>query len=534
MARTRRASGDFVPKAVTEDMCAAYTGVWCSSGRRAFLQALAGLGAPLDPSGLPAPGESPPAPGAAAKQSALESAVDAYRAARFAPASVAGDRDPGTAAYGAAELALRDALRPLHEDVVQQIAAHDPRGEGVKFVVGLRADALRELRRRPCPALSYLEGTLAGVLRGWFSSGFLRLERVTWQSPGALLEKIGAYEKVHPTRRFTDLKERLGPGRRCFAFEHPSMPQEPLVFVHVALVPEMAATLEDIRRAGRAGEGVAGAEEGRAGAAMFWSISATQPGLAGVDLGAFLIKRVVDQLRKEWPSLEGADPHAGLPAGFVFSTLSPVPGFVPWLTGSLKNALSGDAADGGHSKFAGGGAPPGGAGDGGAGDGEPLLQPSEARDLEAALGAAPGGAAAALLEAVSAPDGAAFRAATSAARGGRPRRGASDGGAEDGSVGRSAEAVLERTLTRLCARYLLREKRRGRALCPVANFHIRNGAVLERINWGADVSTRGLAQSCSLMVNYRYWLPFLEENHQAYVSRGHISRSDAVDGLLRG
>ena len=70
------------------------------------------------------------------------------------------------------------------------------------------------------------------LLKGWFSSGFLQLERVTWASPGALLEKIGAYEKVHPTRRFTDLKQRLGPGRRCFAFMHPSMPGEPLVFVH--------------------------------------------------------------------------------------------------------------------------------------------------------------------------------------------------------------------------------------------------------------------------------------------------------------
>jgi hypothetical protein len=99
-------------------------------------------------------------------------------------------------------------------------------------------------------------------------------------------------------RKFRDLKVRLGPGRRCFAFMHPSMPGEPLVFIHVALVPGMAATLSELDR--ETGSNMKG-QEGEAGAAIFWSISATQPGLAGVDLGSFLIKKVVMTLQQEWP-----------------------------------------------------------------------------------------------------------------------------------------------------------------------------------------------------------------------------------------
>jgi hypothetical protein len=409
--------------------------------------------------------------------------VERFTRARFPTSSFVPD---DVDAFGAAEMDLRTALTPLHEDVIQQLVAHNPGGEGMKFVVELRGDVLAQLREQHCPKLSYLDVTLAGMLKGWFSEGFLQLERVTWQSPGELLEKIGDGEKVHRMKlRFTELKARLGQGRRCFAFMHPNMPGEPLVFIHVALAPSMASTLHELERV--VGEG----QEGQAGAAMFWSISATQPGLVGVDLGAFLIKKVVTRLQQEWPSLAGADPSAGMPQQFVFSTLSPVPGFTDWLERRLKEEE--------------------------AGEGGPLL-PSEVSALKTCwqVGDVPPTDTAVtqgLLKELSSMKSK-TRTATAAV------------------VHASGEGALKQVLMRLCARYLLETKRRGRAACPVANFHIRNGATLQRINWGADLSSNGLSQSCGLMVNYHYELPRLEANHTAYVRDFTIARSAAMDSLL--
>jgi len=276
IAQTRRRQGDFVPKDMTADLCAAYP-TWCADGKRTFLQELAGMGA-SDESGA----------------AALKAAADKFMAVRFSGAAA-----PGS--YGGAELALRSALQPGFASVLPTLVAHNNGGPGMQFVVGLREDVLSALRREDCPMLRYLDGSMARLLRAWFSEAFLEMHRVTWQSSGSLLEKIGEGEKVHKMadgRKFRDLKVRLGPGRRCFAFMHPSMPGEPLVFIHVALVPGMAATLSELDR--ETGSNMKG-QEGEAGAAIFWSISATQPGLAGVDLGSFLIKKVVMTLQQEWP-----------------------------------------------------------------------------------------------------------------------------------------------------------------------------------------------------------------------------------------
>merc|ERR1740130_1981212 len=118
--------------------------------------------------------------------------------------------------FGGAERKLRDALVPLQEDILQLIISVVP--DAMRFVLDFRADILSAIREESSTSLRYLDSNLRGLLRYWFAGGFLHLQRITWNSPGTLLEKIGAYEKVHPTRRVMDLKTRLGPGRRCFAF----------------------------------------------------------------------------------------------------------------------------------------------------------------------------------------------------------------------------------------------------------------------------------------------------------------------------
>ncbi|MFO1364354.1 MAG: malonyl-CoA decarboxylase [Burkholderiales bacterium] len=184
--------------------------------------------------------------------------------------------------------------------------------EGVKFLVDVRADVLRQLRERP--ALAALDEELAALFSSWFDIGNLELRRISWSSPAALLEKLIAYEAVHEIQSWRDLRNRLDSDRRCYAFFHPRMPDEPLIFVEVALVKEMADNIHHLL------DEEAPAFDARAAqAAIFYSISNTQAGLKGVSFGGFLIKRVVEELLAEFPRLK------------TFATLSPVPGFRKWL-----------------------------------------------------------------------------------------------------------------------------------------------------------------------------------------------------------
>ncbi len=191
--------------------------------------------------------------------------------------------------------------------------------EGLKFLVDMRADALAG--RRQEPSLRLVAEDLRRLLAAWFDVGFLELRRLTWDMPASLLEKLIAYEAVHRIASWDDLKHRLESDRRLFAFFHPHMPDEPLIFVEVALVEAMADNVQRLLDP----EAPAVAAQ-RAEVAVFYSISNTQPGLAGVSLGDFLIKRVVDRLRRELPQLR------------TFATLSPMPGFVRWLRGHLAAA----------------------------------------------------------------------------------------------------------------------------------------------------------------------------------------------------
>src|SRR5690348_10575054 len=223
-----------------------------------------------------------------------------------------GTVEPAERAVG--ERALRDALEPPRITLLRQFNALP---EGVKFLVDRRAELI-DLGRRD-PLLGGLEEDLKRLLANWFDIGFLELKRITWESPAALLEKLMVYEAVHEIRGWTDLKNRLDADRRCFAYFHPRMPDEPLIFVEVALVSGMAddvhALLDEAAPIG---------DPHTADAAIFYSISNCQRGLAGISFGDFLIKRVVDALAIELPRLK------------VFATLSPVPGFRAWLEGQSR------------------------------------------------------------------------------------------------------------------------------------------------------------------------------------------------------
>jgi malonyl-CoA decarboxylase len=167
---------------------------------------------------------------------------------------------------------------------------------------------------------------LTHLLASWFNRGFLELRRIDWQTPAAILEKLIAYEAVHEIHGFPDLKRRLERDRRCFAFFHPALPDEPLIFVEVAFVNEMPSEVAPIL----ALESVVG-DPRRARCAVFYSITSCQPGLRGVSFGNFLIKQVAEDLRAELPNLK------------TFATLSPVPGLRRWAQNRLGDKLPAEA-----------------------------------------------------------------------------------------------------------------------------------------------------------------------------------------------
>ena len=189
--------------------------------------------------------------------------------------------------------------------------------EGVKFLVDRRAELLGIAGQDA--ALRGLADDLRDLLANWFDIGFLELRRITWESPAALLEKLIAYEAVHEIRGWTDLKNRLEADRRCFAFFHPRMPDEPLIFVEVALVSGIAGNIHALLDE----EAPIGNPQ-TADAAIFYSISNCQKGLVGISFGDFLIKRVADALTAELPRLK------------TFATLSPLPGFRAWLAAEAE------------------------------------------------------------------------------------------------------------------------------------------------------------------------------------------------------
>ena len=213
--------------------------------------------------------------------------------------------------HEAAEARLQELLRRLN------LA---PGGTAV--LVRMRQDVLRKIAGHP--ELKRIDADFRHLFVSWFNRGFLVLKRINWSTSAAILEKIIQYEAVHEINGWPELRGRLDPpDRKCFGFFHPTLVGEPLIFVEVALtrtIPDAIAPLLDPSRLP--------IDPKRATTAVFYSISNCQEGLQGVSFGNFLIKQVVEELRREMPHLK------------TFVTLSPVPGFMQWLSRDANAALS--------------------------------------------------------------------------------------------------------------------------------------------------------------------------------------------------
>jgi malonyl-CoA decarboxylase len=348
-----------------------------------------------------------------------------------------------------AEMELSTALIPPRVRLLKQFNSLP---DGFKFLIDFRGDLLR---MKDDPHLVKLDKDLKDLLSSWFDIGLLDLREITWESSASLLEKLMKYEAVHEIRSWNDLKNRLDSDRRCFAFFHSKMPNEPLIFVEVALVSEISGNIRKLLD-----EDAVTIKPEKADAAVFYSISNAQRGLDGIHLGNFLIKRVVTELSKKLKGLK----H--------FVTLSPIPDFRKWFEPLILI------------------------------EGENILKPGEMLSLKPVLGK--GNVSRGLLRLL------------------------------DGEWYLSPElaGILKPILMRLCAHYLVNAKKGSRALDPVANFHLRNGAHIERLNWLGDTSVKGLSQSFGMMVNYYYQLMEIEKNHEFYIAESRINISKGIKKLL--
>ena len=360
-------------------------------------------------------------------------------------------RDDATRA--AAKSTLRRMLEPPRQRLLTQFTTIP---DGMKFLVELRNTLLGLTKSDPM--LAALEADLRGMLANWFDVGFLELKRIDWASPAALLEKLMQYEAVHEIKSWRDLKNRLDSDRRCYAFFHPRMPDEPLIFVEVALVKGLAGSVQRLLD-----EDAPVQNPHEADTAIFYSISNCQRGLAGISFGNFLIKRVVHELGGEFANLK------------TFATLSPIPGFRRWLDKKLTEEET------------------------------TLLTDEEASALAVFE---PGTNGTASLKALL----------------------ARKNWVEDTAILKALDPVL----VRICARYLLAEGQGKRAQDPVAHFHLSNGARVERINMEADISTKGVKESATMMVNYLYDPNKIEAYHEDYAGEGRRHASTVVRKLARG
>jgi len=309
---------------------------------------------------------------------------------------------------------------------------------GTSAIVHMREFLLKEIKKNKI--FWPLDSDLIHVLTSWFNRGFLQFERIDWNTPAVILEKLITHEAVHEIKGWPDLRRRLAEDRRCFAFFHPALPNEPLIFVEVAFSKGVASHIEPLISLKKTDT-----EEAVPDTAIFYSISNCQDGLKGISFGNFLIKQVVDSIKSEMPHIKN------------YCTLSPIPNFLKWMN---KDYLKRESI---------------------------VFSKSERKLLEK----------------------------------------------EDWFNDDKIRQTLKSKLVLLCARYLGQEKKRNRPFDPVTRFHLGNGAEIEKINWEADLSLRGLSQSAGLMVNYRYNPSKIVFNHESYVNDGRIAVSSRVKKMIQ-
>ncbi len=337
---------------------------------------------------------------------------------------------------------LHAESEPLRQNILRRL---NQVYDGTSALMAIRADLLDVIQKNP--ELSPVDDDFKHLFSSWFNRGFLELRHVDWQTPAAILEKIIRYEAVHEISDWIELRERIDPpDRRLYAFFHPRVRDEPLIFVEVALMRDLPSTIGEVLGADRE---MISADD--ATTAIFYSISDCQPGLRGISFGNFLIKQVVEELRLEFPHVK------------QFATLSPVPGYSKWIKELANAEVAGRNPD---------------------------LDDRLNRLQELTVG--------------------------------------------QWWTDKETSSAVERILLPLAADYLLNAKStRGQVLDPVARFHLRNGARLERINWLSDTSELGRNSSHTIMVNYLYDREEIERNHENFVMHGGINASASVQKLAQ-
>ncbi len=346
-------------------------------------------------------------------------------------------------------LALSAAVEPPRQELFRRIN-QAPRG--TEMLVNVRRHLLGKLRDKP--QLRAVDSDLKHLFRSWFNPGFLELNRIDWNSRASILEKLINYEAVHAIQGWGDLRRRLASDRRCFAFFHPTLPDEPLIFVEVALVKGMSSAAHPLLDL----EGPV-LDAKQADSAIFFSINNCQEGLKGISFGNFLIKQVMARLMIELPWLT------------LFATFSPMPRFAA----TLKKADS---------------------------EGNPFTRARIRRLL--------GDMAAPLCEAsaIDEPLDALLKCLES------PEQ---------------HREIIGPALERLALAYLAVAQKAGSTVDPVAQFHLYNGARLERINLFADSSEERQQASFGVMVNYLYRADEVESNHEKFVATGTVALSKTLE-----
>ena len=332
---------------------------------------------------------------------------------------------------------LQKVVEPPRQELFRRL---NQAPDGTPILVALRAQVLEESERNP--RLKPIAADLAHLFTSWFNRGFLVLRRIDWRTPAVILEKLIQYEAVHQIQGWGDLHRRLEADRRCYAFFHPALPDEPIIFIEVALTRSLSDKVQALLDPASSVLDPELAEW-----AIFYSITNCQEGLRGVPFGSFLIKQVVEDVSRDLPRIKR------------FATLSPIPGFRKW-----------------------------------------LLEKAGALEVSRL---------AAFSNAISALDGPQWT--------------------EDEA--RCAE--LQRHVLPLAAYYLLHAKKGQEPLDPVARFHLKNGARLERINWLGDTSAAGLQRSAGLTANYVYKLEDVERNHELYVREQKVRSSREIEALAK-
>lgn len=323
-------------------------------------------------------------------------------------------------------LRVTEAAEPRRQELLRRI---NLALDGTPRLVKMREHLLGYIREKE--ELKKIDTDFYHLFNAWFNRGFLMMQPIDWTTPAHILEKIIAYEAVHEIKKWAELRSRLQPADRyCYAFFHPSMEDEPLVFVEVALTSQIPRGIGEILH--RETEAV---DPENLSCAIFYSISTCHTGLSGVSFGNFLIKQVATSLKQRFPDLK------------TFSTISPLPGFGRWLN----------------------------------------LQASTNPEIKTLVA----------------------------------------------GFYKDADDDSKNRLEKLAANYLIEQKNdRNEPLDPVARFHLKNGAILERINVLGDLSENGMEKSLGTMVNYVYDLSRVEDNHEEYMKNNRIISSSQVKKLL--